>query len=129
MQFFLIPVVIVVCLAIVAVVLLAVRRSLYSARVGLALLALLLSHGLVGVAVFVFKELDDNSYFAAATRTLLTETVTAMEQHEPNYLGRLKEFVATQRLSYETRGDLLENARAFAARGEILREEASRKVR
>lgn len=129
MRYFLIPAVIVVCLAVVAIVLLAVRRSLRSARVALALLALLLSHGLVGLAVFAFKDLDDNSYYAAATRTLLDETISAMEQQEPNYLGRLKEFVATQRLSYETRGDLLENARAFAVRGETLRGEAKGKAR
>ncbi len=129
MRYFLIPAVIVVCLAVVAIALLAVRRSLRSARVALALLALLLSHGLVGLAVFAFKDLDDNSYYGTAIQTLLVETVTAMEQQEPNYLGRLKGFVATQRLSYENRGDLLENARAFAVRGETLRAETKGKPR
>ena len=92
--------------------------------IGIALLVLLLSHGLVGLTVFAYKELDDNSYYAAATRIILSETVTAIEQQEPAYLSRLKEFVATQRLSYEGRFNLLENSRAFAERGE-----ASRKVR
>ena len=62
MQYFLLPALITICLAMIAAALLTARRSLHSARVGIALLVLLLSHGLVGLAVFAYKELDDNSY-------------------------------------------------------------------
>ncbi|MCX6855085.1 MAG: hypothetical protein NTV80_09285 [Verrucomicrobia bacterium] len=123
MQYLLLPAIITVIAAVIAVSLLAVRRSLLSARVFSAVLALLISHGVVGLAVFIYKDLDDNSYYAASTQILLDETVAAIDQQERNFLNRLKEFVATQSLTYEDRGNLLEHARTFAARGEALRTE------
>lgn len=125
MKYFLLPAFIAIVAAAIAFALLAVRRSLLSARVFFALVALLVSHGIVGLAVFIYKDLDDNSYYAASTRILLTETVTAIEQREATFLNRLKEFVAAQRLTYESRNDLLENTRTFAARGEEQRKKSN----
>lgn len=129
MQYFLLPALITIVLAVIAAALLAARSSLRSARVFFAFLALLISHGVVGLTVFIYKDLDDNSYYAASTQMLLAETVTAIEQREPSFLNRLKEFVSAQPLTYENRGTLLDNARTFAARGETLRTESKRNAR
>ena len=129
MQYFLLPALITIIAAVVAAALLAVRSSLRSARVFFAFIALLVSHGVVALAMFIYKDIDDNSYYAASTKILLTETVTAMDEREPTLLNRLKDFVATQPLTYESRSNLLDNARAFAARGKAQRAETNLNAR
>ena len=66
-------------------------------------------------------QLDDQSYYAASVQTLLDETIVALEAGEPGFLHRLKTFREKQVLTYESRCDLLENARAFRDDGQAMR--------
>ena len=91
-------------------------------RIALGLLTIFISLP-VGVVISVaLTQLDDQSYYAAAVRILLDESLAALEAQEPGFAARLRDFRTSQRLSYETRGDLLENARRFHDEGVRLRE-------
>lgn len=87
-------------------------------------LALGLSHVTVAVYSYVLTSLDAQSYYAASVRELLKEAVTAIESNDRSFLPRLKAFQARQPLTYENRGNLLENARQFHAEGEAIRNKA-----
>jgi len=90
-------------------------------RITLGLLTLLSAMPVTALFAVAITQLDDQSYFAASVHTLLDETIEALEAGEPGFLDRLKAFREKQRLTYETRGNLLENARAFTDAGESLR--------
>lgn len=87
-------------------------------RVCIASIAFLISYAVVGLSVYIYKELDDNSYYAASVHTLLDEITTALRANEPGFLERLERFESEQTLTYENRGDLLENARRFREEGQ-----------
>ncbi len=70
----------------------------------------------------VFTKLDDQSYYAAAVKILLDESIDSLEQDDSTLLGRLQQFREGQHLTYESRSDLLENLRQFRAQGEAVRE-------
>ncbi|HRT04720.1 MAG TPA: hypothetical protein P5204_03380 [Kiritimatiellia bacterium] len=100
----------------------AENRGSKSKRIALGLLSILLSLP-VGVVISVaLTQLDDQSYYAAAVRILLDESLAALEAQEPGFAARLRDFRTSQRLSYETRGDLLENVRRFHDEGVRRRE-------
>ena len=88
---------------------------------GLAVLVFALPLPLLLVAGIV--QLDDNSFYAASMRTVLCETTEALEFEEEGFLDRLKAFRESQRLTYESRSDLLENVRAFHQEGKRIRAE------
>lgn len=90
-------------------------------RITLGLLALVSALPVTALFSVGITQLDDQSYFAASVQTLLDESVEALEAGEPGFLNRLKTFRENQMLRYESRGDLLENARAFRDEGEDLR--------
>ena len=91
------------------------------------ILAFALSLALAWLSGAVFTELDDQSYYAASVRTLLDETQAALDSGEPGFADRLRAFRASQRLTYESRAGLLENARRFAEEGAAIR--AARQAR
>jgi len=93
-------------------------------RVGSALLAFLISHAVAGLTVYVYKDLDDNSYYAASVSTLLEEITLALSANESGFPERLKEFTSEQSLTYENRGNLLENARSFREAGQEKRDKS-----
>ena len=90
-------------------------------RITLGLSAILTAIPVTALATVVVSQLDDQSYYAASVQTLLDETVVALESGEPGFLDRIKTFRERQMLTYESRGNLLENARAFRDDGEALR--------
>jgi hypothetical protein len=109
-------------LALIAAWVVAERRNApLRRRMGLGLAALAMTLPCAMAFAIALTQLDDNSYYAASVRALLDETVDAVEAGEPGFAARLREFRARVRLSYETRDDLLEKARAFRADGESLR--------
>ena len=88
---------------------------------GAGILAFVLFLSLAVLVAVAITQLDDQSYYAASVRTLLDETLEALDSGEPGFADRLRAFRASQRLSYETRADLLENARRFAEEGAAIR--------
>ena len=90
-------------------------------RIGLGVGTLVTSIPLAVAFAVAATKLDDQSYFAASVRTILDESVNSIESSETGFLERLKGFRDDQALNYETRGSLLENARAFQEEGEVLR--------
>ncbi len=90
-------------------------------RITLGLLAILTAMPVTALATVAIIQLDDQSYYAASVRTLLDETVVALESGEPGFLHRLKTFREKQVLTYESRNNLLENSRAFRDDGQVLR--------
>lgn len=103
----------------------AENRGSKRKRIALGLLTIFISLP-VGVVISVaLTQLDDQSYYAVAVRILLDESLAALEAQEPGFAARLRDFRTSQRLSYETRGDLLENARRFHDEGVRLREARS----
>ena len=100
----------------------AENRGSKRKRIALGLLAIFLSLPVTIVVSVALTQLDDQSYYAAAVRILLDESLAALEAEEPGFAARLRDFRTSQRLTYETRGDLLENARRFRDEGVRLRE-------
>lgn len=100
----------------------AENRGSKRKRIALGLLAIFLSLPVTIVVSVALTQLDDQSYYAAAVRVLLDESLAALEAQEPGFAARLRDFRKSQRLTYETRGDLLENARRFHDEGVRLRE-------
>ena len=90
-------------------------------RIGLGDATLLTSLPLAVAFAVAVTKLDDQSYFAASVQSILDESVNSIESGEVGFLERIKAFRDDQTLTYETRGDLLENARAFQEEGEALR--------
>jgi Na+-transporting methylmalonyl-CoA/oxaloacetate decarboxylase beta subunit len=90
-------------------------------RITIGLVVLILSLPLPILFTTVITQLDTNSYYAAAVGTLLDETIEALETEDEGFLQRLKAFREFQRLTYESRSDLLENARAFRDDGKKIR--------
>ena len=73
-------------------------------------------------ATVVFTKLDDQSYYAAAVKILIDESIDSLEKGDSTLLSRLQQFREVQHLTYESRSDLLENLRQFRAQGEAVRE-------
>ena len=97
------------------------RNGSLRKRVLTGLLVLVFSLALTVLFAVAITQLDDQSYYAASVRTLLDETLEALEAGEPSFGERLKAFRESQRLTYETRANLLENARRFAEEGSTIR--------
>ena len=108
-------------IAIFALWLVAENRWSKRSRITFGILAMLTSIPVTALVAVAVAQLDDQSYYAASVRTLLDETVLALESGEPGFLHRLKTFREKQMLTYESRGSLLENVRAFRDDGEALR--------
>ena len=108
-------------IALLALWLVAENRWSKRLRITLGLLAILTAIPVTALVAVAVTQLNDQSYYAASVRTLLDETVVALESGEPGFLHRLKTFREKQMLTYESRGNLLENARAFRDDGEALR--------
>ena len=127
MQYLIVPILIVSIASIAVLVLIAQNKPLRSTRLGFALLLLLVSHSVVGLAVWIGKSFDDNSYYAFSMQTFLNETITAIEQKEPRFLNRLKQFASEQHLTYENRDNLLDHVRSFETEGKKIRSEIAPK--
>jgi len=97
------------------------RNASLRRRLGLGLAAMALTLPCAMAFASGLTQLDDNSYYAASVRALLDETADAVEAGEPGFADRLRDFRAHVRLSYESRDNLLQKARAFRADGERLR--------
>ena len=78
--------------------------------------ALLISHSLVGVYTYAVHDIDCNSYYNATISVLLDTTIAALEAEDPSFLNELKEFQSEQSLSYETRGNILQNTEDFRSK-------------
>lgn len=92
-------------------------------RIGLGVVMLVTALPLAVAFAAAITQLDDQSYFAAAVRTMLDESIDAIESGEAGFLQRIKSFRDQQMLNYETRGNLLENARNFRDEGRRIREQ------
>ncbi len=99
----------------------AENRGSKRTRLTMGLLVMLTSAPVTSLLAVAITQLDDQSYYAAATRHLLDECIAAIEHGEPGFLNRLQEFRKTQVLTYESRSHLLEHARSFRQAGEIQR--------
>ena len=108
-------------IALLALWLVAENRWSKRSRITLGSLTILTTIPVTALVAVAMTQLDDQSYYAASVRTLLDETVAALESGEPDLLQRLKTFREKQMLTYESRSNLLENARAFRDDGEALR--------
>ena len=108
-------------IALLALWLVAENRWSKRSRIILGSLTILTTIPVTALVAVAVTQLDDQSYYAASVRTLLDETVAALESGEPDLLQRLKTFREKQMLTYESRSNLLENARAFRDDGEALR--------
>jgi len=91
-------------------------------RITCGIAVLVMSLPLPLLVTFAITQLDDNSYYASSVAKFLDETIEALESGEAHFLTRLKRFREAQSLSYENRGDLLDNVRAFRDEGKILRQ-------
>ena len=100
----------------------AENRGSKRKRIALGLLAIFISVPVASTLSVTLTQLDDQSYYAAAVRILLDESLAALEAQEPGFAARLRDFRKSQRLTYETRDDLLEIARRFHDEGVRLRE-------
>lgn len=100
------------------------RTASLGCRIGLGVAALFTALPLLAAFAVGVTQLDDQSYYAASVHALLDETISALESGEPVFLQRIKLFRDHQVLSYETRGNLLENAREFRDAGRIIRGES-----
>ena len=121
MEYLILPLILVVACSALGFFALTRDNWHFGLRVIIGLLAFLLSHAIVATGVYVYKELDDNSYYSASVRTLLDEITTALSADEPGFQVRLTKFTSEQSLTYENRGNLLENARDFREVGRDLR--------
>ena len=108
-------------ISLLALWLVAENRWSKRLRITLGLLAILTAIPVTALVAVAVTQLDDQSYYAASVQTLLDETVVALESGEPGFLHRLKTFREKQMLTYESRSNLLENARAFRDDGQALR--------
>ncbi len=76
----------------------------------------------VTIAVSVgITQLYDQSYYAASMRTMLDEIADALAQGEPAFVERFETFRKSQRFTYESRDNLLENVRRFRDEGKAIR--------
>lgn len=114
---------IVIYIGLIVLWLVAENRGSKRVRITLGIVVMFLSLPLPVLVSIAITQLDDNSYYAASVGTLLDETIQALESEEDEFLARLKTFRSNQALTYENRGDLLENVRAFQYEGEKLRTE------
>jgi len=92
-------------------------------RITLGLIVIIISLPIAIILSVAITQLDDQSYYAASVKILLDENIDAIAAKEVGFLARLQAFRASQRLTYETRGDLLENTRRFRDEGKALRNE------
>ena len=113
-------------IAILSLWLVAENRWSKRSRITLGLLTIMVPIPVTALVAVTGTQLDDQSYYAASVRTLLDETVVALESGEPGFLHRLKTFREKQMLTYESRSNLLENARSFRDDGEALRNKAEK---
>lgn len=90
-------------------------------RILLGFLVLVLSQPVTIVFCVAITQLDDQSYYAASVRILLAEVLDALEENEPGFENRLRDFCLFQPLTYESRGNLLENVRSFHSTGTLIR--------
>lgn len=92
-------------------------------RITLGIVLLILSLPLPILVTMAVTQLDTNSYYASSVGTLLDETIEALEAEENGFSERLKAFRQSQKLTYESRSGLLENARKFRDEGKQIRTE------
>ena len=123
MNLILLPAIVVVYIGLIALWLRAEQKWPKRARMTLGIVVLILSLPLPILLTIAITQLDSNSYYAASVRTLLDETIEALESGEEGFLSRLKDFRKSQELTYESRSDLLDNARAFRDEGNRIRTE------
>lgn len=116
---------IVVYIGLIVLWLVAEQKWSKRVRITLGIIVLILSLPLPILFTMAITQLDTNSYYAASVGTLLDETIEALESGEEGFLSRLKAFRESQRLTYESRSDLLENAGAFRDEGKRIRTEQS----
>jgi hypothetical protein len=83
---------------------------------------LIISHALVAFVSYAYCALDTQSYYAAAISTLIAEVLEASESGDTTLSARLREFSKAQRITYESRDNLLENVRSFHQQGLSARE-------
>ena len=117
---------VIIFLASVILWLVAENRWSKRKRILLGVLAIFISLPVTILFTFAFTRLDDQSYYAASVRRLLDESVAALAAKEPDYLDRLKAFRDNQMLTYESRGNLLENVREFQNQGKALRQKTEK---
>ena len=86
------------------------------------IITLVLVMVITSLVTVVFTKLDDQSYYAAAVKILIDESIDSLEKGDSTLLSRLQQFREVQHLTYESRSDLLENLRQFRAQGEAVRE-------
>lgn len=75
---------------------------------------------IIAVSVGI-TQLYDQSYYAASMRTMLDEIADALSEGEPAFGERFETFRKSQRLTYESRDNLLENVRRFRDEGKAIR--------
>lgn len=114
---------IVVFIGVIVLWLVAELKWAKRTRITLGLVLLTFSLTLAILITTAVTQLDTNSYYAASVRTLLDETIEALEAEEDGFSERLKAFRQSQKLTYESRSNLLESARAFREEGKRIRTE------
>lgn len=120
------PIILLAVLVFIGVIVLWLVAELKWSRRARITLGLVLMTFSLTLAIFIataVTQLDTNSYYAASVRTLLDETIEALEAEEDGFSERLKVFRQTQKLTYESRSNLLEGARAFRQEGKRIRTE------
>ena len=119
----LLPLLIVIMGGLIALWIVAENHGSKRKRITLGLLVIITSLPVAILLSVAITQLDDQSYYAASVKILLDESIDAVEAKEAGFLARLQAFRASQRLSYETRDNLLENARRFREDGKTSRKE------
>jgi hypothetical protein len=98
-------------------------------RILMGFLVIMISQPVTIAFSVAITQLDDQSYYAASVRIMLDEILEAIEDNDPGFMERLKEFRMSQRLTYETRANLLENVRCFRDEGTSIRRKAGSEER
>ena len=117
MEYVLLPICLVVACSALACFVVVRGQGTSKPRIATAAVLLCVSHVIVGLGVLIYKDLDDNSYYASTISTILEETIDALRSNEPDFANRLETFTSQQQLSYASRGNILENARRFRTDG------------
>ena len=91
-------------------------------RLSLGIVALLAAIPVTAILALALTDFRNNRYFSEAIKTIVSESVSAMEARDPSLLPRLKKLDSTiQGGMYENKQDLLGKADAFRADGEKTR--------
>ncbi len=92
-------------------------------RIILGLLVIVFSLPLTIIITFALTQINDNSYYTSAAKTIVSEAVIAIETNEVDFLTRLKELESSFCSTYENRQNLLNLAKNFKTQGERIRSE------